>query len=141
MDQSFAAMYENVSRIRTIFTSFAILAILIACLGLFALSAFIVEQRSKEMSIRKVLGATVEDNFQILTRNFIALVLLALLIATPVSIYLMQKWLQDFAYRVDLTWDIFAFSAVIILLIGILTVSYHALRSSLANPVKNLRNE
>ncbi|MCB0685629.1 MAG: ABC transporter permease [Saprospiraceae bacterium] len=141
MDQSFARMYENVSRIRTIFTCFAVLAIFIACLGLFALSAFIVEQRSKEMSIRKVLGATTEDIFQILTRNFVLLVILALVLATPVAIYLMQKWLQDFAYRVNITWRIYVLSSLIIILIGLITVSYHALRSSLANPIKNLRNE
>ncbi|MCB0667440.1 MAG: ABC transporter permease [Saprospiraceae bacterium] len=141
MDQSFAAMYDNVSRIRTIFTSFAVLAIFIACLGLFALSAFVVEQRSKEMSIRKVLGATTEDIFGILTRNFVVLVLFSLVIAIPISVYLMQKWLQDFAYRVDLNWQVFVLSALIILGIGLLTVSYHALRSSLANPIRNLRNE
>lgn len=141
MDQSFASMYENVSRIRTIFTSFSILAIFIACLGLFALSAFVVEQRSKEMSIRKVLGATTEDIFQSLTRNFVGLVLLSLIIAIPVSIYLMQKWLEDFAYRINLTWDVFVLASVMILMIGLMTVSFHALKSSLSNPIRHLRNE
>jgi putative ABC transport system permease protein len=141
MDQSFAAMYDNVTRIRMIFTTFAILAIFIACLGLFALSAFVVEQRSKEMSIRKVLGATVQDIFKLLTRNFLGLVILSLTIATPIAAYLMQKWLEDYAYRIEISLQVFLFSATVVILIAIVTISFHAIRSSLTNPIHNLKNE
>lgn len=141
MDESFAQMYDHIKRIGKIFTSFSILAILIACLGLFALSAFVVEQRQKEMSIRKVLGASLEGIFILLTRQFIALVLLSMLIALPLAFYFMNSWLHDFAYRTEISWRIFAISSVLALLIGLSTITYHAIRAALVNPVKILRDE
>jgi putative ABC transport system permease protein len=141
LDQSFARMYDDVKRIGIIFTSFAILAIVIACLGLFALSAFIVEQRSKEMSIRKVLGASLGNIFQLLTRHFIGMIVIALVIGTPVVYYLMQKWLEDYAYRINLSWVYFALAGLVAVTIALATISYHALRTAHLNPIKNLRDD
>ena len=141
MDQTFARMYDNLSRIRSIFITFAVLALVVACLGLFALSAYLVEQRSKEMSIRKVLGASFQSIFQILTKNFVSLVLISMLIAVPIAYYLMQTWLQDYEYRIDLHWTVFALAGVLSILIAVGTVSYHSIRAALINPVENLKGE
>jgi len=141
MDQSFAQMYEGVGQVRSIFTSFAILAIFVACLGLFALSAYMVEQRNKEMSIRKVLGASVENIFQLLTKNFLALIIVALILAIPLSYYLMNGWLQDYEYKIDINWSVFAIAGGIALAIALLTVSFHAVKSALVNPIEHLRGE
>lgn len=141
MDQSFAQMYEGVGQIRSIFTSFAILAIFVACLGLFALSAYMVEQRNKEMSIRKVLGASVENIFQLLTKNFLALIIISLILAIPLSYYLMNGWLQDYEYKIDINWSVFAIAGGMALAIALLTVSFHAIKSALVNPIEHLRGE
>ncbi|MEM6801640.1 MAG: ABC transporter permease [Bacteroidota bacterium] len=141
MNRSFANMYEGVKQIQSIFTSFAILAIFVACLGLFALSAYMVEQRNKEMSIRKVLGASVENIFQLLTKNFLALIVVSLILAIPLSYYLMTNWLQDYEYKIDINWSVFAIAGVIALAIALLTVSFHAAKSALVNPVEHLRGE
>jgi putative ABC transport system permease protein len=103
LDQGYARMYDDVQRTGQIFTGFAILAIVVACLGLFALSAFTVEQRGKEISIRLVLGASLKNIFNLLTLNFIRLVV-PIFIAAPVAWYLMGKWLQDFSYKTEITW-------------------------------------
>ncbi len=141
MDDSFESMYEDVTRIKSIFTTFAILAILIACLGLLALSAYMVEQRNKEMSIRKVLGASVQTIFKLLTRNFVLLIVIALVLAIPVAYYMMDIWLQDYEYSIEISWTVFVFAAVISILIAVLTISYHAIKSALIDPAKILRNE
>ncbi|GAB1857079.1 ABC transporter permease [Flavobacteriaceae bacterium MHTCC 0001] len=141
MDASFANMYEHVSRIKSIFTTFAILAILVACLGLLALSAYMVEQRNKEMSIRKVLGASMRTIFSLLTKNFLALIVIALFVAIPIAYYLMQTWLQDYEYRIDMSWSVFAIAGMIALAIAILTISYHAIKTVLIDPAKVLRAE
>jgi putative ABC transport system permease protein len=141
LDESFAQMYDDVERTGRIFTSFAILAIIVACLGLFALSAFMVEQRSKEISIRLVLGATVNNIFSLLTMNFLKLVLISLIIAVPVSWVIMQEWLKDFVYKIDLTWDIFAIAGVVATLIAILTISYQSLSAAFMNPTSNLKSQ
>ncbi|WP_299364440.1 ABC transporter permease [Winogradskyella sp.] len=141
MDTSFAKMYDNVSRMKLIFTAFAILAILVACLGLLALSAYMVEQRNKEMSIRKVLGASIQTIFRLLTKNFLALILVALVIAIPIAYYLMYNWLQDYEYKVEMSWTVFAFAGIIVMVIALLTISYHAMKSALINPAKVLRSE
>lgn len=141
MDASFAKMYANVNRIKLIFSAFAILAILVACLGLLALSAYMVEQRRKEMSIRKVLGASIQTIFKLLTKNFLILILIALAVAIPVAYYLMQNWLQDYEYRIDMSWKIFLLAGILVLLIALLTISYHAIKSALINPAKVLRSE
>ena len=141
LDEKFQAMYADVKRTSLIFTSFSILAVIVACLGLFALAAFMAEQRNKEISIRKVLGASVSGLFTLLTGNFLKLILLSMLIAIPAGWWLMTKWLQDFSYRTPIDWWIFLFAAMIIMSIALFTVSYQALKAALTNPVKNLRSE
>jgi putative ABC transport system permease protein len=134
-------MYEDVERMRHIFSSFAMLAIIVACLGLFALSAFMVEQRNKEIGIRLVLGASVNSIFRLLTMNFIKLVLISLVLAIPISIYAMQEWLNDFAYRIEIGWEVFVWAGLLSVLIAILTISYQSIRAALMNPAMNLRSE
>ena len=141
LDESFANMYTDVQRTGRIFTSFAILAIIIACLGLFALSAFMAEQRSKEIGIRKVLGASMETILQLLTRNFLRLVLISLIVAIPIGWYLMRKWLEDFVYRIDIRWEVFLIAGGLAVMIALLTVSFQAIRTATRNPVDSLRSE
>jgi len=141
LDESFANMYADVERMANIFTSFAILAILIACLGLFALSAFMAEQRNKEISIRKVLGATVGGITTMLSKDFIKLVLIAILIASPISWWAMTKWLQDFQYRTPITWWMFFAASMLVILIALATISFQSIKAAVANPAKTLRSE
>ncbi len=141
LDERYAAMYADVQRMGQLFTSFAVLAILVACLGLFALSAFMVEQRSKEISVRLVLGATVNSVFQLLTWNFIKLVVIAFVIATPIAWYLMSQWLEDYAYRTEIGWDVFVITGSIAILIALLTISYQSLRAAWIKPITNLKSE
>jgi putative ABC transport system permease protein len=141
LDESYARMYEDVQRTGRIFTSFAVLAIFVACLGLFALSAFMVEQRTKELSIRLILGASPNSIFRLLTSNFIRLVAISFLLAAPVAWLLMNKWLDDYVYKIDLTWDIFLFSGLVSMLIALITISYQSLKAAMANPASTLRTE
>lgn len=141
LDQVFASMYEDVQRTGNVFTGFAILAIFVACLGLFGLSAFMVEQRSKEISIRKVLGASVRMIFSLLTINFMKLVVISLVIAIPVSYFLMQEWLLDFQFKTNVGWMVFAIASMIITIIAIVTVSYESLKAAIVNPADGLRSE
>lgn len=141
LDQSYAAMYLEVQRMQYIFTGFAILAIIIACLGLFALAAFMAEQRNKEIAIRKVMGASAVNLFSLLTINFLKLVFISLCLAIPAGWLLMNKWLQDYAYRVKLRWDVFVIAGVIVLLIALTTICWQALGAARANPVNRLRSE
>lgn len=141
LDDSYARMYDEVKRTGNLFTVFAALAILVACLGLFALSAFMVEQRGKEISIRKVLGADLGSIFGLLTWDFLKLVLVAFLIAIPVGWYMMSKWLEDYAYRIEITWEVFAIAGVFALLIALFTISSESVKAALADPAKRLRSE
>ena len=141
MNDSFAQMYKNVSRIRTIFLAFAILAIFVACLGLFALSAFMVEQRKKEISIRMVLGASFQSIYTLLSLNYLKLVCLSILLSIPVGWYMMDRWLEDFAYKIDLGWGVFLAATVIALIIALVTVSYQSVGAALIQPLKSLRTE
>ncbi|HYC85183.1 MAG TPA: ABC transporter permease, partial [Chryseosolibacter sp.] len=141
LNESYARMYEDVERMGTIFTSFAVFAIIVACLGLFGLSSFIIEQRSKEISIRLVLGASVNSIFGLLTRNFVSLIVLSFLIAAPVAWYLMNKWLQDFVHKTELSWDLFALAGMLAVVIALVTVSYQAVRAALMSPVNSLKAE
>lgn len=141
LDESYAAMYTDVKRMQNIFTGFSILAIVVACLGLFALSAFMAEQKQKEIGIRKVLGASVPGIAALLSRDFIKLVFIAVVIASPVAWWAMNKWLQDFAYRINISWWVFVLAAVSALLIALFTVSFQAIKAAVANPVKSLRTE
>ena len=141
LDEQFANMYADIQRTGSIFTTFAVLAIIIACLGLFALSAFMAEQRSKEIGIRKVLGATVSNITALLSIDFVKLVLIAIVIASPIAYYGMNKWLQDFAYKVPLSWWIFALAGFTAILIALFTVSFQSIKAALMNPVKSLKAE
>jgi putative ABC transport system permease protein len=141
LDERFASMYADVQRTGRIFTSFSLLAIMIACLGLFALSAFMAEQRRKEVSIRKVLGATLGQVTTLLSRDFIKLVLIAFLIASPLAWWAMNKWLEDFAYRTTIGWWIFLTAGLLVGLIALLTISFQAIKAAIADPAQNLRAE
>lgn len=141
MDQDFDATYRSEQRLGTLFISFSTLAILIACLGLFGLAAYAAEQRTKEIGIRKVLGASVSGIVGMLSMDFIRLVFMSMLIASPLAWYFMNKWLQDFAYRTDFHWWILAIAGVVAVLIAFLTISFQAIKAALANPVKSLRSE
>ena len=141
LSQNFERMYRDVLRVGGIFTSFALLAVLVACLGLFALSAFMVEQRGKEISIRKVLGASIQSILGLLTKNFLMLVLISVLIASLVAYYFMKKWLQDFQYHTEIGWQVFALAGVISISIALLTISFQAIKAALQNPVDRLKAE
>jgi len=141
LDEGFARMYDDVLRVKRVFTGFAIFAILVACLGLFALSAFIAEQRRKEIGIRKVLGASVSSVSVLLSKDFVKLVFIAMVIASPLAYYFMDQWLQDYAYRVSISWWIFALAGLSALLIALITVSFQAIKAAIADPVKLLRME
>jgi len=141
LDESFDEMYRNEQRVGKIALIFAVLAVFIACLGLFGLSTFIAEQRTKEIGIRKVLGASVQGIVRLLSKNFLILVLVSFIIAAPLAWYFMNSWLQDFAFRVDIGWWVFALAALIAVVIALTTVSFQAIRAALSNPVKSLRSE
>jgi putative ABC transport system permease protein len=141
LNESFARMYDDVKRMGSIFICAAGLAIIVACLGLFALSAFMVEQRSKEISIRLVLGASLKTIFNMLTFNFLKLVLISILIAVPIAWYLMRNWLQNFTYRTEITWDVFVIAGALSVLIALLTISYQSIRAAFVNPVQSLKTE
>lgn len=141
LDESYAKLYESEQRQGTIFTVFACVAIFIACLGLFGLSAFTISQRVKEIGVRIVLGAKVNSIVVLLSGDFLKLVLIASVIAFPIAWYAMAHWLQDFAYRIDIQWWVFVLSAILALIVALGTVSFHAIRAAMANPVKSLRSE
>ncbi|HEX9509803.1 MAG TPA: ABC transporter permease [Puia sp.] len=141
LDESYANMYADVQRMGMIFTSFSVLAIIIACLGLFALSAFMAEQRTKEIGIRKVLGASVSGITALLSKDFVKLVVLSIVIASPITWWAMNKWLQDFVYHISLSWWMFLLAGCLAVLIALITVSFQSVRAALENPVKNLRAE
>jgi putative ABC transport system permease protein len=141
LDESFAAMYADVQRMAGIFTSFASLAIVIACLGLFGLSAFMAEQRSKEIGIRKVLGASIGSITALVSKDFIRLVFIAIVIATPVAWWGMNNWLQEFAYRAPISAWVFVLAGASAVLIALVTVSFQSIKAALMNPVKAIRAE
>jgi len=141
MDEEFNNIYRSEQRMGGISLSFSLLAIFIACLGLFGLTAYAAEQRTREIGIRKVLGASVGGIIQLLSKDFLGLVVVAMAIAFPLSWWAMRRWLQDFAYRISIGWEIFAVAAFAAIGIALLTVSFQALKAALANPVKSLRSE
>jgi putative ABC transport system permease protein len=141
LDENFAKLYEAEQRQGTIFIIFACLAIFIACLGLFGLSAFSITQRVKEIGVRKVLGANVSTIVALLSKDFLKLVLIAAIISFPVAWYAMHNWLQDFAYRINIQWWVFVVAGILAALIALITVSFQAIKAALANPVKSLRTE
>ena len=141
LDDSFFEMYKDEQRVGKIALIFSILAILIACLGLFGLATFIAEQRTKEIGIRKVLGASVRGIVQLLSKDFVRLVLISFVIAAPFAWWAMNTWLQDFAYRVEISWWIFVVAGSIAIFIALATISFQAIRAAITNPMKNLRTE
>jgi putative ABC transport system permease protein len=141
LDDSFNRNYVAEEKMLTVFTYFSALTILIACLGLFGLATFTAEQRTKEIGIRKVMGASVGSIVLLLSGDFLKLVALAFVIAVPVAWYAMDRWLQDFAYRVNIGWWVFVLAGTLALLVALLTVSFQSIKAALANPVKSLRNE
>jgi putative ABC transport system permease protein len=134
-------MYQREAVVGQLVNYFAGIAIMISCLGLFGLALFTTEQRSKEIGIRKVLGAPVAGIVAMLTKDFLKLVLMANIIAWPLAWYLMHNWLQDYAFRVDISLWVFALAGLATLLIALLTVSWQALRVAITNPVQSLRRE
>jgi putative ABC transport system permease protein len=141
LDEYFDRQYESERKFEKLFVSFAVLAIIIGCLGLFGLSAYTASQRIKEIGIRKVLGASVPDITKMLSKDFLKLVIIAVVIATPIAWWAMSKWLEDFAYRVNISWWIFAVAGALALIIAMLTVSLQAIKAAIANPIKSLRTE
>ncbi len=141
MDDSFDLLYRSEEKLGQIFSVFSVLAIFIASLGLFGLALFMAEQRTKEIGIRKILGASVGRVFLLLAKEFAILVLIANIFAWPIAYFLMTKWLQNFAYRVDMDSWIYILSAIIAFVIALLTVSFHAMKAAIADPIKSLRYE
>ena len=141
MDESFERIYQSEQRQGSIFTIFAFIAIFIACLGLLGLSAFAINQRVKEIGIRKVLGASTGGIVTLLSKDFLKLVILAAIIAFPVAWYAMRSWLNDFAYRINIPWWVFLAAGIIAAGVALLTISLQAVRAARANPVKSLRTE
>jgi putative ABC transport system permease protein len=141
LDEQYAALYNSEQRTGKIFTSFAFVAVIIASLGLFGLAAFSIRQRVKEIGIRKVLGASSGTITGMLSVEFLKLVGIAIVVSVPVTWYAMDKWLQDFAYRIDLSWWVFVLAGFIAILVAFVTVSFQSVKAALANPVKSLRSE
>ncbi|GAB2790558.1 ABC transporter permease [Rhabdobacter roseus] len=141
VDENFNKQYLSEQEYGQLFTTASLWAILIGCMGLFGLVAFTVEQRTQEIGIRKVLGASVGSIVALLSKDFLLLVLIAIAVASPIAWYLMEQWLQNFANRIDLEWWIFALAALLAITIALLTVGYQSVRAALMNPVKSLRSE
>jgi putative ABC transport system permease protein len=131
--------WEN--RLPAIVSDFTVIAILISCLGLFGLATFSAEQRIKEIGVRKVLGASVTSIGALLSKDFLKLVAIAVIIASPIAWFVMNKWLQSFAYRTNISWTVFVITTITALLIALLTISFQAIRAAISNPVKSLRTE
>jgi ABC-type antimicrobial peptide transport system permease subunit len=140
-DNEYATKFSSEERIGNLATIFAAFAIFISCLGLFGLVSFVAEQRSKEIGIRKVLGASAFKVWRLITKDFVVLVVIALVVAIPIAYYFMQDWLQDYQYRATISWWIFAAAGVGVTIITLITVSFQAIRAAIANPVNSLRAE
>jgi putative ABC transport system permease protein len=141
MDKDWANLYEKEVTTRRIFEIFTTLAIFIACLGLLALAAFTAERRTKEIGIRKILGASVGNIVSMLSSDFLKLVLVAILLASPLAWYIMSNWLENFAYRIKIGPGVFILGAAIALTIAFVTVSFQSIRAAISNPMKALRTE
>ena len=140
-DRSFGEKFQSEERISKLTTFFSFLAVFISCLGLFGLASFIAEQRTKEIGIRKVVGASLLNLWTLLSKEFVMLVLIASLIAIPIAYYYMQGWLQDYKYRTEIGWGVFVAAIAGALVITLLTVSFQAIKAAIANPIKSLRSE
>ena len=140
-DETFTNFYKKEQKFAQILNTATGIAIFISCMGLFGLVAFTTQRRTKEIGIRKVLGASVTQIVNLLSKDFLKLVILGIVIASPIAYWAMNKWLQDFAYRVEISWWIFALAGIVAIIIALLTVSYQSIRAAMANPVKSLRTE
>ena len=141
LDDTFNDLYKADLKVSSLILLFAVIVIIISAMGLFALAAFTTEQRTKEIGIRKVLGATVQSITMLLSKDFVKLVVIAIVIASPIAWWTMSKWLEDFAYRVTISWWIFIAAGSAALFIALATISFQAIKSALANPVESLRTE
>jgi putative ABC transport system permease protein len=141
LDDDYDNLYRTERRMGKIFSYFSLLAIIISCLGLIGLSSFMTERRTKEIGIRKINGAKATEIFYLLSGEYIIWVMISIIIACPIAWYAMNKWLQNFAYRIDLTWVVFALAGIFALLIALLTVSFQSYKAASKNPVEALRYE
>jgi len=141
LEETFDSLYKPEKRIGSLLDIFAAIAIFISCLGLLGLTTFTAQVRKREIGVRKVLGAGTRSIVTLLGADFIRVVLIAIVIAIPVSWYLMNKWLSEFAYRISISWIVFAVAGIVAILIAIVTISFQSVKAALANPVKSLRTE
>ena len=141
LDEKFNEQYKDDQLFGKAFSIFAGFAVFIACLGLMGLSLFATAQRRKEIGVRKVLGATISNIVVLLSKDFIKLVIIAFVIASPIAWFVMHNWLQDFAYRINISWWIFLAAGVLAVLIALVTISFQSIKAAIANPVKSLRTE
>jgi len=141
VDEDYARKFGNEERVGKLATFFAALAVFISCLGIFGLASFTAEQRTKEIGIRKVLGASVTNLWQMLSKDFVVLVVVSCFISIPLSYYFLSQWLLKYDYRTTIAWWIFAVAAFGALFITLATVSYQSIKAAIANPVKSLRTE
>jgi putative ABC transport system permease protein len=141
LDDTFNNLYQSEQRTGTLFNVFALIAIFISCLGLFGLATYTAEVKRKEIGIRKVLGANVSGIVKLISKDFLKLVFISILIATPIAWWAMNKWLEGFAYRINIAWWVFALAGALALLIALITVSFQSVKAAVANPVKSLRSE
>lgn len=140
-DEDFEKKFENEKTLGLLANLFGGLAIIISCLGLFGLTTYAAELRTKEIGIRKVLGASVQGITTLLSRDFLQLVVISIIIAVPLSWWSLGKWLENYEYRISLDWSLFVFAGLITIIVALLTVSFQAVKAALANPVKSLRSE
>jgi putative ABC transport system permease protein len=141
LDENTERWYRKEQRLATIFTSAAVIAILLSCMGLFSIALISIQQRTKEIGVRKVLGASVPSIIGLLSKDFLKLVIIGIVIASPIAWWAMNKWLQDFAYKIDVEWWVFVLAGVLAIGIALITVSFQSIRAALMNPVKSLRSE
>jgi putative ABC transport system permease protein len=141
LDEFFDRQYQSEQRFGKLFLNFAVLAIIISCLGLLGLASYSTMQRTREIGIRKVLGASVPNIVNLLTKDFLKLVAIAIIVASPIAWFAMHKWLQDFAYRIPIAWWVFAIAAFLAVFIAVVTVSFQAIRAAVSNPSDSLRTE
>ena len=141
LDDAFAQLYASDQRLARLFSALSALAIFVACLGLFGLVAYTAEQRTKEIGIRKAMGASVTSIVVLLSKDFLKLVLIAVIVAAPVAYFAIHRWLEDFAYRIEIGLGVFVLAGALTLVIAWLAVSYRSIKAALADPVKSLRYE
>lgn len=141
IDEQYAQKFESEERVASLASVFTVLAILISCLGLFGLASFVAEQRTKEIGVRKVLGASVMNLWKLLSQDFLVLVVIAIVIASPLAYYFMGTWIQKFTYRTDISWWVFLFAGLGAIIITLITISFQAIKVATANPIKSLRTE